>query len=48
MAELGPRDRLDVPIWSAIEASNFKQALKHVDKRLAKKPNEYLEVSLKN
>lgn len=32
-----PRDRLDVPIISAIEAKNFKQALKLVDKRLSKK-----------
>jgi len=46
MADIGPRDRLDLPIWNAIEASNFKQALKLVDKRLAKKPSEYLEVCL--
>jgi len=45
MADLGPRDRLDVPIWNAIEANNFKQALKLVDKRVAKKPSEYLDVS---
>lgn len=46
MADLGPRDRLDVPIWNAIEANNLKQAIKLVDKRLAKKPSDYLEVSL--
>ena len=38
-------DRQDGPIWNAIEANNFKQALKLVDKRLAKKHTEYLEVS---
>jgi N-terminal acetyltransferase B complex non-catalytic subunit len=38
------QDRADVPIWNAIEASNYKQALKLVDKRLSKKPTEYLEV----
>ncbi|KAB8302834.1 hypothetical protein EYC80_006174 [Monilinia laxa] len=36
-------DRQDVPIWSAIEAGNFKQALKLVDKRLAKKRTSHLE-----
>jgi N-terminal acetyltransferase B complex non-catalytic subunit len=40
----GPKDRLDVPIWNSIEANNFKQALKLVDKRLSKKPTEYLQV----
>lgn len=40
------RDRQDAPIWNAIEASNYKQALKLVDKRLAKKSTDYLEVSL--
>lgn len=35
----------DAPIWNAIKANNFKQALKLVDKRLAKKHTEYLEVS---
>lgn len=38
------KDRQDVPIWNAIEAGNFKQALKLVDKRLLKKPTEYLQV----
>lgn len=38
------KDRQDIPIWNAIEANNFKQALKLVDKRLAKKPTEYLQV----
>lgn len=37
-------DRQDVQIWSAIEAGNFKQALKLVDKRLAKKRTSHLEV----
>jgi hypothetical protein len=40
------RDRQDAPIWNAIEANNFKQALKLVDKRLAKKRTDYLEVWL--
>ena len=35
----------DTPIWNAIEANNFKQALKLVDKRLSKKHSDYLEVS---
>ena len=34
----------DTPIWNAIEANNFKQALKLVDKRLSKKHSDYLEV----
>lgn len=39
------RDRLDQPIINAIEAKNYKQALKLVEKRLAKKPaDEYLQV----
>ncbi|KAE9381361.1 hypothetical protein N431DRAFT_424923 [Stipitochalara longipes BDJ] len=33
----------DAPIWNAIEANNFKQALKLVDKRLAKRHTDYLE-----
>ncbi|CZR50694.1 uncharacterized protein PAC_00568 [Phialocephala subalpina] len=37
------QDRQDVPIWNAVEAKNYKQALKLVDKRLAKKPTDYLE-----
>lgn len=40
------KDRQDAPIWNAIEANNFKQALKLVDKRLAKKRTDYLEVRL--
>jgi hypothetical protein len=40
------QDRQDAPIWNAIEASNFKQALKLVDKRLSKKRTDYLEVGL--
>jgi hypothetical protein len=38
------QDRADVPIWNAIEAGNYKGALKLVDKRLSKKPTTYLEV----
>jgi N-terminal acetyltransferase B complex non-catalytic subunit len=38
------KDRQDMPIWNAIEANNFKQALKLVDKRLTKRPTEYLQV----
>jgi N-terminal acetyltransferase B complex non-catalytic subunit len=38
------KDRQDIPIWNAIEANNFKQALKLVDKRLTKKPTDYLQV----
>ncbi|KAE8452103.1 hypothetical protein EG329_001570 [Mollisiaceae sp. DMI_Dod_QoI] len=37
------QDRQDIPIWNAIEAKNFKQALKLVDKRLSKKATDYLE-----
>ncbi|KAK2626510.1 hypothetical protein QTJ16_003685 [Diplocarpon rosae] len=37
------QDRQDLQIWNAIEAKNFKQALKLVDKRLAKKHTEYHE-----
>jgi N-terminal acetyltransferase B complex non-catalytic subunit len=45
MANYSPvKDRQDIPIWNAIEANNFKQALKLVDKRLAKKPTDYLQV----
>jgi hypothetical protein len=35
----------DAAIWNAIEANNFKQALKLVDKRLSKKHTDHLEVS---
>lgn len=38
------RDRKSDAIWNAIEANNFKQALKLVDKKLAKKHDDYLEV----
>jgi hypothetical protein len=45
MASYGAvKDRQDIPIWNAIEANNFKQALKLVDKRLTKKPTDYLQV----
>ncbi|KAG9248309.1 N-acetyltransferase B complex non catalytic subunit-domain-containing protein [Calycina marina] len=37
------RDQQDVPIWSAIEVKNYKQAIKAVDKRIKKKSSEYLE-----
>ena len=36
----------DSQIWNAIDAGNFKQALKHVDKKLAKKGSDYYEVSV--
>ena len=39
------QDRADAQIWNAIEAKNLKQALKLVDKRLAKKHTPYHEVS---
>lgn len=32
-------------IFNAIDAGNYKQALKLVDKRLGKKPDEFLQVS---
>ncbi|KAJ5032454.1 uncharacterized protein L3040_009058 [Drepanopeziza brunnea f. sp. 'multigermtubi'] len=38
------QDRQDVQIWNAIEAKNYKQALKLVDKRLAKKRTDYHEL----
>jgi len=44
MADQFLKDRQDIPIWNAIEANNFKQALKLVEKRLQKKPSDYLEV----
>lgn len=44
MADKLLSDRQDVPIWSAIEAGNLKQALKLVDKKLAKKRTSHLEV----
>ncbi|KAK6615242.1 cytoskeleton organization protein [Botrytis cinerea] len=43
MADKLLNDRQDVPIWNAVEAGNFKQALKLVDKRLAKKRTPHLE-----
>ncbi|TVY80385.1 N-terminal acetyltransferase B complex subunit arm1 [Lachnellula suecica] len=43
MADKMLQDRQDIPIWNAIDAHNFKQALKLVDKRLAKKRTGYLE-----
>lgn len=42
------QDRQDVPIWNAIEAKNYKQALKLVDKRLSKRATDYLEVCTLN
>jgi hypothetical protein len=42
-----PRDRLDGPICKSIESKDFKQALKLVDKRLAKNSTDpYLLVCL--
>lgn len=38
-------DTKDAPIWNAIDAKNYKQALNLVNKRIAKNPSEYLEVS---
>lgn len=38
------QDRQDAQIWNAIEAKNLKQALKLIDKRLAKKHTDYHEV----
>ncbi|KAH8602738.1 N-acetyltransferase B complex non catalytic subunit-domain-containing protein [Bisporella sp. PMI_857] len=37
------RDQQDAPIWNAIEAKNYKQAIKAIDKRVKKKSTEYLE-----
>jgi hypothetical protein len=39
------RTQAHVPICNAIEAGDFKQALKLVDKRLAKSSDSYLVVS---
>jgi hypothetical protein len=41
------RDRLEAPICRAIEAGDYKQALKLVEKRLAKSDDPYLIVSLR-
>jgi hypothetical protein len=41
-----PRDRLEGPICKAIEVTDFKQALKLVEKRLAKNADPYLLVCL--
>ena len=38
-----PRDRLEAPICKAIESKDFKQALKLVEKRLAKSSDSYLQ-----
>lgn len=40
-----PRTQQHVPICNAIEAGDFRQALKLVDKRLAKTSDTYLLVS---
>ncbi|RQM06867.1 hypothetical protein DH86_00000004 [Scytalidium sp. 3C] len=45
METLPARDRQDVPILQAIDAKNYKQATRLIDKRLAKKPTDYLESS---
>jgi hypothetical protein len=39
-----PRDRLEAPISKAIESRDYKQALKLVEKRLAKSSDKYLQV----
>ena len=44
MADHLLRERQDAPIWNAIESNNFKQALKLIEKRLAKKHTDYHEV----
>jgi hypothetical protein len=41
-----PRDSLQAPICKAIESKDFKQALKLVEKRLAKNADPYLLVCL--
>ncbi|RFU26712.1 hypothetical protein B7463_g9620, partial [Scytalidium lignicola] len=41
--ELPSRDRQDVPILQAIEAKNYKQATRLIEKRLGKKHTDYLE-----
>jgi len=41
-----PRDRLEGPICKAVELKDFKQALKLVEKRLAKNADPYLLVCL--
>jgi hypothetical protein len=41
-----PRDRLEAPICKAIESQDFKQALKLVEKRLAKRSDSYLLVCI--
>ena len=47
MADYNLKDRQDLPVWNALEANNVKQALKLIDKRLAKKRTDRLEVSIK-
>ncbi|CAD6503993.1 BgTH12-05734 [Blumeria graminis f. sp. triticale] len=37
------RDRQNLNIWNAIDAKNYKHAVKIIDKRLAKSNDEYLE-----
>ncbi|CCU78903.1 cytoskeleton organisation protein/Dec1 [Blumeria hordei DH14] len=37
------RDRQNLNIWNAIDAKNYKHAIKLIDKRLAKSNDEYLE-----
>lgn len=43
-----PRERLEAPICKAIESRDFKQALKFVDKRLAKNSDPYLLVCIQS
>ncbi|KAH8815250.1 N-acetyltransferase B complex non catalytic subunit-domain-containing protein [Xylogone sp. PMI_703] len=43
MDKLPSRDRQDGPILQAIDAKNYKQALRLIDKRIAKKRTDYLE-----
>lgn len=44
MGDHALQDRQDAAIWNALETNNYKQALKLVDKRLAKKKTDHLEV----
>ncbi|KAI1005849.1 hypothetical protein K3495_g2373 [Podosphaera aphanis] len=37
------RDHHNAQIWNAVDAKNYKQAIKLIDKRLSKGPDEYLE-----
>jgi len=36
----------DASIWGLIQVKNYKQALKVVEKKISKKPTDYLDVSM--